>query len=136
MRKGSDALGAKPLLQLCCAAKCIDLDGNILLIKRSKEPRKGAWSLPGGRIEPGETASDAAARELLEETGIVASRLKFHGISEYFDPRFHLVVLVYEVLSWSGVASQGDDALLTDWVKPDALCRLDHTEDLLRDALH
>ncbi|RZJ27737.1 MAG: NUDIX domain-containing protein [Brevundimonas sp.] len=44
----------------------------VLLIRRGKPPRMGEWSLPGGRIEPGERALDAALRELLEETGVTA----------------------------------------------------------------
>lgn len=46
---------------------------DVLLIKRGKEPRKGQWSIPGGRIEPGETEAIAALRELMEETAITAS---------------------------------------------------------------
>ncbi|WP_258063470.1 NUDIX hydrolase [Rathayibacter sp. AY1A5] len=115
--------------------RCVDSEGRILLIQRSKEPRKGAWSLPGGRVEPGELAHTAAARELLEETGIASSGLEFVGISEYIDERYHLVILIYHVVSWSGVAAPGDDALLTKWVQLEELSRLDHTEVLLRDAL-
>lgn len=45
---------------------------DVLLVQRSKQPRLGMWSLPGGHIEPGERAVDAALRELTEETGLVA----------------------------------------------------------------
>jgi 8-oxo-dGTP diphosphatase len=44
----------------------------VLLVERSKPPRAGLWSLPGGHIEPGETAAAAALRELAEETGVTA----------------------------------------------------------------
>src|SRR4051794_30531839 len=44
----------------------------VLLIRRGKPPLQGAWSLPGGRIELGERAADAALRELSEETGVQA----------------------------------------------------------------
>lgn len=47
----------------------------VVLIKRSKPPKKDDWSLPGGRIEPGETYREAALRELMEETGITARLL-------------------------------------------------------------
>ena len=47
-------------------------DDTVLLVERSKPPRQGLWSLPGGHVEPGETAVDAAMRELTEETGITA----------------------------------------------------------------
>lgn len=48
-------------------------DDCVLLVERSKPPRAGLWSLPGGHIEPGETAAAAAARELHEETGLAAT---------------------------------------------------------------
>jgi 8-oxo-dGTP diphosphatase len=47
-------------------------DGAVLLVERSKPPRAGLWSLPGGHIEAGETAASAALRELGEETGVTA----------------------------------------------------------------
>ena len=57
-----------------CAASIAVFRGNeVLLVERAKPPRAGLWSLPGGHIEPGETASAAAAREVLEETGIAAT---------------------------------------------------------------
>jgi 8-oxo-dGTP diphosphatase len=45
-------------------------DGCVLLVKRAKEPNKGMWGIPGGRLELGETYSEAAKRELLEECSI------------------------------------------------------------------
>lgn len=45
---------------------------DVLLVERGKGPRRGIWSLPGGHIEPGETAMAAALRELGEETGVAA----------------------------------------------------------------
>jgi 8-oxo-dGTP diphosphatase len=46
-------------------------DGALLLIRRGHAPSRGRWSLPGGRIEPGESAQDALVREMAEETGLV-----------------------------------------------------------------
>jgi ADP-ribose pyrophosphatase YjhB (NUDIX family) len=44
-----------------------------LLVRRGKDPNRGMWSLPGGKIEPGEGTMEAARRELLEETGLASS---------------------------------------------------------------
>ena len=52
----------------CVGVICFRGD-EVLLIRRGKPPRKGEWSIPGGRIEPGESEMEAARRELFEETG-------------------------------------------------------------------
>lgn len=57
-------------------------DGKLLIGLRGKDPRRHVWSLPGGHIEPGETASDAALREIHEETGITA---ELHGLVDIND---------------------------------------------------
>ncbi|MGE0282584.1 MAG: NUDIX hydrolase [Rhizobiaceae bacterium] len=51
-------------------------DGKVLLVKRGRSPSKGLYAFPGGRVEPGETLEEAARRELLEETGVIAHDLK------------------------------------------------------------
>lgn len=57
------------------------ISGNeILLIKRAKKPYKGYWTMPGGKIKPGEHIEDAALRELKEETGIDANFSGIRGI--------------------------------------------------------
>ena len=58
---------------------------NLVLIKRKGEPFKGCWALPGGFLNEGETLQECAARELKEETGIVATRLMPCGT--YSDPK-------------------------------------------------
>ena len=54
----------------CVGAVIKDDQGRLLLIKRGHEPGAGLWSLPGGRIEPGETDAEALVREMREETGL------------------------------------------------------------------
>lgn len=84
----------------------------VLLIRRGTPPRMGEWSLPGGRIEPGERAVDAALRELREETGVEARIL---GLIDVIDGIFpeagrHYVLIDY-VAEWiSGEPVAGDDA--------------------------
>ena len=89
----------------------------VLLIKRGTAPRLGQWSLPGGRIELGETAAAAALRELAEETGVEARLL---GLIDVVDGVFtsresgeitrHYVMIDYAARWISGEPVAGDDA--------------------------
>ena len=86
--------------------------GEVLLIRRGSPPRLGEWSLPGGRIEPGELAEDAARRELLEETGVIA---ELAGLVDVVDGVFpemgrHYVLIDYAARWISGEPVAGDDA--------------------------
>lgn len=88
----------------------------VLLIRRGKAPKLGEWSLPGGRIEWGETAENAALRELQEETGVEAEIL---GLLDVVDGLFagpdgalqsHYVLVDYAARWRSGDPTAGDDA--------------------------
>lgn len=54
----------------CVGAVVVDDAGRYLLVRRGRAPGKGLWSIPGGKVEPGEDAEQATAREVLEETGL------------------------------------------------------------------
>lgn len=54
----------------CVGAVVVDDAGRYLLVRRGREPGKGLWSIPGGKVEPGEDEEQATAREVLEETGL------------------------------------------------------------------
>lgn len=58
---------------LAASAVITDGSGRILLVRRGHEPGRGLWSVPGGKVEPGETLQEAAAREVLEETGLTVT---------------------------------------------------------------
>ncbi|HET6627358.1 MAG TPA: NUDIX domain-containing protein [Nocardioidaceae bacterium] len=54
----------------CVGGIVTDTAGRLLLVRRGHEPAKGCWSVPGGRVEAGETDAEATTREVLEETGL------------------------------------------------------------------
>ena len=88
---------------------------DVLLIKRGKAPLKGAWSLPGGRIEHGERAADAAMRELKEETGVEAELIGLIDVVDALpapnDPSANHYLLIDYAARWvSGEPCAGDDA--------------------------
>ena len=84
----------------------------VLLIRRGRPPRLGEWSLPGGRIEPGERAVDAALRELLEETGVVAEIVGLVDVVDglFPDAGVHYVLIDYAARWRAGEPVAGDDA--------------------------
>ena len=99
---------------------------SVLLIRRGTPPRQGEWSLPGGRIEPGERAVDAALRELREETGVEA---EITGLIDVVDGLFpeagrHYVLIDYAARWVSGEPVAGDDALEARFVALDEVERL------------
>ena len=96
----------------CVGVVCLRGD-SVLLIRRGTPPRQGEWSLPGGRIEPGERAADAALRELREETGVAA---EITGLVDVVDGLFpeagrHYVLIDYAARWLSGEPVAGDDAV-------------------------
>jgi len=73
---------------------------DVLLIKRAREPFKGLWAIPGGFVDVNESLEDAAARELMEETGIKQISLRQIGAfgDPGRDPRGHTVSIVFMAL--------------------------------------
>jgi 8-oxo-dGTP diphosphatase len=77
--KASREYPARPIL---AASAAVFRDGKVLLGSRRNPPAAGVFSLPGGLVETGETLQEAALRELMEETGVVAEILAFNGHAE------------------------------------------------------
>src|SRR5918912_4584770 len=63
----------------CIGAVIFDDVGRLLLVRRVHEPGRGRWSVPGGRVEAGETDADAVIREVAEETGLVVEIIQLLG---------------------------------------------------------
>lgn len=91
----------------CAGAVVRDGEGRVLLVRRANEPGRGLWSIPGGRVEEGESAREAAAREVREETGLdveVGELLLTADLGPYVVDDFAATVV-------GGTLAAGDDAL-------------------------
>ena len=113
-------------------AVVIDGQGRLLMIKRGRDPGAGLWSIPGGRIEPGETDAEALVREMLEETsltvqvGRLLGRVRRPGLDgAVIDIRDYAATVI------GGTLRAGDDAADARWIAPGDLGSLDITEGLI-----
>jgi 8-oxo-dGTP diphosphatase len=133
---GKPALGramrdkAPPTVRVLCVGAVIrDEAGRMLMILRGHEPAKGLWSIPGGRIEPGESDEQAVIREVREETGLDVTCGRLLGTAELPGLAGTVVVIRdYEAFvtpsppgaalatGRAPVATAGDDAADVRWV--------------------
>jgi ADP-ribose pyrophosphatase YjhB (NUDIX family) len=119
----------------CVGAIVTDGQGRLLMIKRGHEPGAGLWSIPGGRIEPGETDAEAVIREMLEETSLAVEVDRLIGRVQR--PGLNGAVIDirdYAATVTGGTLRPGDDAADARWVAPGELDSLEITEGLV-DAL-
>jgi ADP-ribose pyrophosphatase YjhB (NUDIX family) len=94
----------------------VDADERLLLVKRSVEPKKGYWCLPGGFMELRETPEAAGLRELSEETGLAGRIDRLLGVVTNTSTQYDTVLMVgYLVTSFQGAPVPGDDAAAVDW---------------------
>ena len=113
-----------------------DPGGRLLLVQRATEPGRGLWSIPGGRVEPGETEPDAVVREVAEETGLAVVVTGLAGRVERAAPGGGVYVIEdFEARLAPGAdpdaLRSGDDAAAAAWVHVDELDRLPCVEGLL-----
>lgn len=106
-----------PLLTVDCVV--VDPARGVLMVRRKNPPFKGEYALPGGFVDIGETVEDAAKRELLEETSIVAKTLTLVGVYSKpdRDPRGHTCSIAFLVHAENQDAKAGDDAEAVAWIK-------------------
>ena len=116
----------------------IEKDDKYLLIKRAAEPDKGLWTVPGGLIEVGEKAADAAAREVLEETGLVVDVGERLGVVDKIvhddegKVLYHFIIMFYEATHVRGELEAMDDALDARWVTLDEFKEYELSKSLVK----
>jgi ADP-ribose pyrophosphatase YjhB (NUDIX family) len=125
-------------------AVIVDDERRVVLVKRTREPLAGQWSLPGGRLELGETLEAGTAREILEETGLV---VEVGPVVEVFDRilvdedarvRFHFVLVDYLCHPRGGRLEAGSDVAAVRWAEPASLAALgvaDKARDVVARAI-
>ncbi|WP_433327602.1 NUDIX hydrolase [Spirillospora sp. CA-294931] len=119
----------------CVGGIVRDEGGRLLVIRRGRPPSEGLWSIPGGRVEAGESDAAAVVRELREETGLDVAVGALAGMVErpgQNDLSYEIYDYVATVIG--GVLTAGDDAAEARWVDGAELRALPTTPGLL-DAL-
>ena len=117
----------KPSPTVCAGAVIRDGEGRLLLVRRGRPPSAGLWSVPGGRVEVGETPAQAAVREVREETGLdvnIGELLATVEIGDYLVHDFAADVV-------GGLLRAGDDAIDVRWCSFDEAALLPLTPGLL-----
>lgn len=106
--------------------------GRVLLVKRRREPNRGLWSVPGGKVEPGETLEEAAAREAFEEIGYrvrVGVELWMLQIPTGNGETYQIHDFAAKVID--GSLQAGDDADDVRWFLPQEVLLLEVTDGLI-----
>jgi 8-oxo-dGTP diphosphatase len=134
------AAAAPPAIRIACVGAVIrDEAGRLLMILRGHDPGQGLWSIPGGRIEPGETAEAAVVREVREETGLDVRCGPLLGSAEL--PGLAGAVIdirdfrAYLVRGAAPVAAAGDDAADVRWVTDAEAAAMDERGEVTRGLL-
>ena len=108
------------------------IDDAILLIERATHPSAGRWSVPGGRVEVGETLAEAVVREVAEETGLSVIAGPLIAVAERIGPDHHLLIANHHVeIIGPTTPTAGDDAAAAAWVALDRLGEIDLVPGLL-----
>lgn len=133
--------GEYPPAPLVGVGGVVIIDGRAVLIRRGNEPRKGEWSIPGGKLELGETLAEGVRREVREETGL---QVEVGELIEAFERvyrdaeghvRFHFVILDFFCRASSTATLAGGDALEVALVSESEFERFELSEAVAR-VLH
>jgi mutator protein MutT len=112
-------------VQVAVGAVIVREDGRVLLVKRGRPPRAGAWSLPGGRVERDETLEAAIVREVREETQLTVRVSAPLGVVRVSREGFRYDIHeFYCTVDGSTEAIAGDDAAEVTWADSEDLAKL------------
>lgn len=117
--------------QVAVGAIVFDADGRVLLVERGRPPGEGLWSVPGGKLELGETLAQAVAREVREETGLVVEVGALACVIEWMGDDYHYVILDYAARVIGGTLAAADDVRNARFVAWSELAGLPLTEGLV-----
>jgi len=124
----ADSASTIPQLPVLAASAAVFReDGRVLLARRGLPPSVGVWTLPGGRVEPGETLALAAAREVMEEVGVTCTILGVAGAVDIIKRDedgaiAHHFVVISHAARWDfGEPTPGPEAAEVGWFEPDEL---------------
>ena len=112
--------------EVCVGAIAVAAE-RLLLVRRGHGPGAGEWSVPGGRVEAGETLAEAVVRELAEETGVEGVCDQLVGWVERIGPTSHYVILDFAVtvlVDPDTPPRAGGDATEAAWVPLDEVAYL------------
>lgn len=121
----------------CVGALITDASGRLLVVRRGRPPGIGLWSVPGGRVEPGESDAQALRREVREETGLdvvvqrFVGRVQRPGLPTAADVEVVYDIADYRCAATGGQLRAGDDASDARWVTPGELRGLPVTAGLV-----
>lgn len=116
--------------EVAVGAIVTDAQGRVLLIRRGHPPSQGKWTIPGGRVERGETLEHALLRELHAETGLTARRGPLAEVFEYIDDSYHYIILDYLMSEPQGELRAGEDATHAAFVPLSELGEYETTDGL------
>ena len=124
---------SQPLHPQLAVSAAIFRDGKILLVRRARAPAKGFYSLPGGRVEFGETLHAALHREVAEETGLTIDIVELAGWREVVPSATgggHYLIMSFAARWRSGEVILNEELDDHQWLAPDALGALKVTGGL------